>query len=544
MSAQDSERVPVAVIGAGPVGLTAALLLADAGIRVLVVEKALQPGDLPRAISLQDESFRTFEQLGVADALKAESLLETGSRYVGLNGKLLAEAKPVPSRIGQPSKSQFDQPILEDLLFNRAVAHPLVDMRLGMSAEKLEMHANMAVLTIAGADDQQHEIHADWLIGADGGKSFTRAALGIKLVGSTQPQRWLVIDLLNETREYTPFAEFQCDGERPHVIVPGIDGRLRIEFMLFDGEKIEDMVRPERIQALVVPKFRAQLDEADIRRATVYVAHQRVAEHFRKGRAFLIGDASHLMPPFAGQGLNAGIRDANNLAWKLIEVIRGGAGDALLDTFEVERREHSASMVKISARVGAVVMATNPIATMLRDAAVRCVNLVPKARTYLANMRFISPPNYSNGAVIHLGKEAPKLPGAPLGMSVSQPQVTDAAGLTAGLDRFLGTGWAVLGIEADPSTLSNYWSRISAARLQLGASSPIVHDNADITVLQEVEPVFTGQAVTPARGVFVLVRPDRYVAAVFTAAEEPAVVAGMRGYVDDDKLVAQLAKSE
>lgn len=528
------------MIGAGPVGLTAALLLADAGVRTTVLERATEPGDLPRAISLQDESLRTFAQLGIADALKAESLLDTGSRYIGLNDTLLAEAKPVPSRIGQPAKSQFDQPILEQLLFERALDHPNLDFHLGAEATQIAHDTDGVEVTYSqstagpnGTVTESLRLGAQWLIGADGGKSFTRSALGISLVGTTQPQRWLVIDLLNETRALDPYAEFHCDGKRPYVLVPGVDGRLRIEFMLFDGEDAEAMTRPERIRELVVPKFRASLDETDVRRAAVYVAHQRVASTYRQGRAFLVGDAAHLMPPFAGQGLNAGIRDAHNIAWKLIEAIRGGATDALMETYEIERRTHGASMVKISHRIGAVVMATNPVLTRLRDAAVKVVNLVPSARFFLANMRFITPPDYGAGAAVAPSEDAPSAPEVMVGRALSQPLVRDAAGAIKGLDEHLGRGWAVIGLGADPEELGPYWRGIGATHIALRRPSQgePEHRSDGVIALTEVDRTLTrgiGGTTT-----FVVVRPDRYVAALFTLPEEENVIAEMRRYVDD-----------
>lgn len=523
----------VVVVGAGPIGLVAALLLADAGVRTTVLEKATAPGDLPRAISLQDESFRTFEQLGVADALKGESLLDTGSRYFGLGERLMLEARPVASRLGHPAKTQFDQPILEQLLWDRAVEHEGLEFLRGAEAAAITHDTEGVAVTLADG----RTITADWLIGADGGRSFTRSALGIDLVGTTQPQRWIVVDLLNETRALDPFAEFHCDGKRPYVLVPGIDGRLRIEFMLFDHEDADAMTTPERIRELVVPRFRAELAPDDVRRAVVYVAHQRVARTYRTGRAFLIGDAAHLMPPFAGQGLNAGVRDATNLAWKLIEALRGGASERLLDSYEIERRAHGAKMVAVSRRIGAVVMATNPVATRARDLAVRAVSLVPGVRDFLANMRFITPADYAAGVAV--APEGVALETVTVGRALSQPLVRDAAGVEAGLDAHLGDGWSLLqlgggaGTEVDP-----YWSAIGATRLRVLAPG----SNLGEGEIAEASAVLTVGAGPEA--IFVAVRPDRYVAAVFTAGGERRVVDELRTFIDDRVRAIRMTREE
>jgi len=528
----DAERA-VIVVGAGPVGLTAALLLAEAGVRTTVVERSAAPGDLPRAISLQDESFRVLQQIGIADDLKAESLLNTGSRYFGLAECLLAEARPVPSRLGHPAKTQFDQPVLEQLLFGRAMTHPGLEVLLGTEATELSQDAEGVTLAV-NTPDGPRTLTSSWLIGADGGRSFTRTAAGIDLVGSTQPQRWIVIDLLDEPTEREPYAEFHCDGRRPYVLVPGLKGRLRLEFMLFDHEDAEAMTSPAQIRELMRP-FRPQLDPADIRRAAVYVAHQRVAGAYRSGRVFLAGDAAHLMPPFAGQGLNAGIRDASNIAWKLVEAVQGGATDRLLDTYEAERRVHGVKMMTLSRRIGVVVMATNPVATRLRDAAVRLLRKVPPVHDYLANMRFVTPPDYSSGVAAPAHGPAAQLPGVTVGRSLSQPVVTDRTGTAAGLDAHLGRGWAVIGLGTDLGALDPYFTSIGAVMLRL--DGPGTGEDAqrtertDAVRLRENHPTLT--AGLPAEPIFVVVRPDRYVAPAFTPAEQAQVVEVLRTHVDD-----------
>ncbi|GGR53398.1 3-(3-hydroxy-phenyl)propionate hydroxylase [Nocardioides luteus] len=520
----------VVVVGAGPIGMVAALLLAESGVTTTILEKQTEPGDLPRAISLQDESFRTFEQIGVADALKAESLLDTGSRYFGLGDRLLLEARPTASRLGHPAKTQFDQPILERLLWERTLAHPDIEFVRGAEVTGLVQDED-GVTVSAVIDGASEQITASWLIGADGGRSFVRTALGIELEGTTQPQRWIVIDLANEPTVRDPFAEFHGDGQRPFVLVPGVDGRLRLEFMLFDDEDPDAMTTPDAIRDLVVPRFRDHLDPADVRRAAVYVAHQRVARTYRSGRAFLVGDAAHLMPPFAGQGLNAGVRDATNLAWKLAEVCRGRAGDRLLDTYEVERRPHGRSMMVVSRRIGAVVMGTNPVATRLRDATVRALSLIPSVRSFLANMRFITPPDYSAGAVV--APEDAALDGVAVGRALSQPAVRDASEKEGGLDAHLGLGWSLLQIGGDSQpAVSPFWDAIGATRVRVLAPghAPAAGEVAETT------PVLTaGAGPAPT---FVLVRPDRYVAAVFGAAGETRVIDTLRTFLTEPSPVA------
>ena len=522
-----NESNDVLVIGAGPVGLTAALTLANAGVSVTVVEKSNQPGDLPRAISLQDESFRILDQLGLADALKEESLLDTGSRYFGLNERLLAEAKPVASRLGHPAKTQFDQPIMEQILFDAAGEHPEITMRLGSELVELTQDLDAVYATIE-TNGQQETLVTKWLIGADGGKSFVRHRLNIALEGTTQPQRWLVVDLRNEPTQRDPYAEFHCDGDRPYVLVPGIDGRLRIEYMLFDNEDADAMVEPAKVRELMLP-FRKNLQPDDIRRVAVYVAHQRVAESYRSGRCFLVGDAAHLMPPFAGQGLNAGLRDSANIAWKLIDVLRGGASDALLDTYQVERKTHGAKMMKLSQRIGAVVMATNPIATRIRDTVIRGLQFLPTVHSYLANMRFVTPPSYTDGVAV-TDNSITDIPGATVGLALSQPDVVDASGATTGLDAHLQQGWSLIGLNADTTQVDPYFDALVTTRVRLQSPGTDVAADTDEPQLAEVTATLTEDLTAPT---YILVRPDRYVAAIFTQAEQSQVVTQMRTFIDD-----------
>lgn len=537
----------VVVIGAGPVGLTTALLLADGGASVALVEEAAQPGDLPRAISIADETFRIMDRFGLADALKAESLLDTGAKYFGLNDRVLAVSKPAPSRTGHPAKSQFDQPVLEGLLWDAVVAHAGIEFRPGTRATGIEQDGGGVTVTVRptarttepdGAF-RTEEVRGTWLIGADGGRSFSREALGVELLGSTQPERWIVIDLENVDGAREPYAEFHGDGVRPYVLVPGVKGRLRLEYMLFDDEDAEVMTAPEKILELARPHH-PTIKPEDLRRATVYVAHQRVAETYRVGRAFLVGDAAHLMPPFSGQGLNAGLRDALNISWKLLDVLRGTGTDRLLDTYQTERRTHGVKMVRISHRTGAVVMAVGAIRTRARDTLFRLAGLVPPVRSYLSGMRFITPPDYSNGVAVRPSAGVNDVVARWVGRALSQPEVVDPAGVAGPLDAHLGPGWALLAIgpassgpAPDPfGDLAPYWTGLGARRIRLLPDGASASERAGYTELTDTTGSLVGTAPDLTSVHYVVVRPDRYVAAVFTAADERHVVEELRPYVE------------
>ena len=492
----------VVVIGAGPTGLTAAALLADQGVRVTLVEKASGTSDEPRAISATDETLRVMAQLGVLDDLRPEMLLDTGARYFGRRGQLLAEVRPGNPRLGQPGKSQFDQPVLEAVLLDGVRRRPGVEVRFETEAFGVQDRGDHVELTVVD-DAGRHTLRAGWVVACDGGRSPVRSQLGIPLEGSTQTEQWIVIDLVN-TGAHDRFAEFHCNGTRPAVVVPGVKGRCRFEFMLLPGEAADEMTSADAVADLVEPYLHRRIAPSDVRRARVYVAHQRVAHSWHQGRVLLAGDAAHLMPPFAGQGLNAGIRDAANLAWKVAAVVRGDATPELVATYEAERKPHAADMVRLSARIGGVVMNTDARLTRLRDAAITSLGVVPAAKAWVAGMRFLKQPHFATGVVVPPARNAP---GAGLvGRALPQPSVT-AHGRTTGLDAHLGSGWCVLRV---------FGSTIDVAPLDGTTASSVTVDAPWLGL---------------TRPVGIVVRPDRYVAAVTEYGQEAAALRELEGLV-------------
>lgn len=495
----------VLVVGAGPIGLTTANLLADQGVRVVLVEKNTGTSDDPRAISATDETLRVMEQIGIMDRLAPEMLLDTGARYYGRRGQLLAEVRPGSPRLGQPGKSQFDQPVMESLLLDAARERALIDIRFNTEAFRITdgpEHVETVLIDDAG----KKTVRSKWIVACDGGRSPIRSQLGIALEGTTQAQKWIVVDIVNSKIPPEKFAEFHCNGTRPVVVVPGVKGRRRYEFMLLPGETAGQVTDPAFIAGLVAP-FES-IRPGDIRRAAVYVAHQRIAVSYRQGRVILAGDAAHLMPPFAGQALNAGIRDAANLAWKIAANVLDKAPQALVDTYAAERRPHAADMVRLSHLIGKVVMSTSPVLTILRDAAISTTGIFPPLKQWITAMRFLKQPHYSGGCVV---KPEPGVPAAAanvVGRSLSQPNVRTDDGSIRPLDSMLGRGWTVLRFEGD--------SRFDIVPLEAA-------DDAEPRRVRVTDT--EGAFATIPAGISLVVRPDRYVAAATNTADERAALA-------------------
>lgn len=512
----------VLVIGAGPIGLATANLLADQGVQVMLVERHGGTSDEPRAISVTDETLRVMQQIGIMDSLAPEMLMDTGARYFGRRGQLLAEVRPANPRLGQPGKSQFDQPVMEKLLLDAARRRPLVDVRFNTEAFRIT-DGSGHVDTVLIDDDGRHTVRSTWVVACDGGRSPVRSQLGLPMEGSTQVQKWIVVDIVNSPGEPERFAEFHCNGSRPVVVVPGVKGRRRYEFMLLPGEDAGEVTKPDAIIRLIEPFQR--IAPADIRRAAVYVAHQRVALSYRVGHVLLAGDSAHMMPPFAGQALNAGIRDAANLAWKVAAHVKGAGTDALVDTYQAERRPHAVDMVRLSHRIGKVVMSTNPVLTTLRDAAITALGVVPTAKAWLAGMKFLKQPHFAVGCVAPAGPDVAKAASALIGRSLSQPLVTpDTAGGAVPLDTVLGSGWALLTFPAAPADTG-----VEIQQLGADAKGPVaVRDD-------------TGAfAALAGSGVTLVVRPDRYVAAAAAPGRVDAALESLSRYVSDLGAVARV----
>ncbi|MDR6415624.1 3-(3-hydroxy-phenyl)propionate hydroxylase [Pseudarthrobacter sulfonivorans] len=518
----------VLVIGAGPIGLAAANLLADQGVNVMLVERHAGTSDEPRAISVTDETLRVMQQIGIMDRLAPEMLMDTGARYFGRKEQLLAEVYPASPRLGQPGKSQFDQPVMESLLLDAARDRPRIDIRFNTEAFRITDGPTYAD-TVLIDDGGKHTVRSKWVVACDGGRSPVRSQLGIPMEGSTQTQKWIVVDTINSPSEPERFSEFHCNGTRPVVVVPGAKGRRRYEFMLLPGEEAAEVTSPEAIIRLIAP-FQA-ITAADIRRAAVYVAHQRVALTYRVGRVLLAGDAAHMMPPFAGQALNAGIRDVANLAWKIAANVHGTGTDALVNTYQAERRPHAVDMVRLSHRIGKVVMNVNPVLTAIRDAAITASGIVPSAKGWLAGMKFLKQPYFTDGCVADSSTAVPKGAAAALvGRSLAQPQVTLPTGDAVPLDTVLGTGWALLYFPYDRR------APFEVRRVDTVGSSTGETDGGARLALTGATPV-TGAsgafATVEGSGVTLVVRPDRYVAAAMTPANAQATLEALGAYVPE-----------
>ena len=370
-SRQGGRDFDVAIIGYGPTGATLAGLLGRAGLRVGVFDKADSIFAQPRAVGFDHDAMRLFQRVGIADELAPHIALFSHAVYIGVDGQVIQRSRHVdpPYPLSWAPNYTCDQPGVESVLRRAVGAMPTVSVSLGeelVSAGERDGNAVFAVRDAAGA---VREYRAAFLVGCDGASSAVRRQLGVALDSMDYDESWIVVDVRvnEEALGRLPATNVQyCEPARPCTFVTCPGNHRRWEIMLVDGEPREGALSEERLWRLLARWLRP--GEAQIWRAAAYRFHALIARQWRIGRLFLAGDSAHQTPPFLGQGMCQGIRDAGNLAWKLDAVLRGGAPERLLDTYAEERRPHVAETTRIARTLGEVVSERDVQRARARDA--------------------------------------------------------------------------------------------------------------------------------------------------------------------------------
>ncbi len=481
----------VLISGLGPVGATLANLLGQQGVRVLAVERETAVYPLPRAAHFDAEIMRVWQGLGLLEQVKAISRVAPAYEFRTAKGEVLLrfDLGAVTLAPGFEPSWMFNQPDLERALRGKLADYPSVETRLGTSLERFDASVNEGVrATIVDGSGSATEVRARYLVGCDGASSAVRKALKIEHFDYGFDEPWLVVDAQVRRPEKMPSLNLQiCDPERPTTCVLMGPGRHRWEFMIRPGEDPQSFLDDRRISSLLS----AWVSEEDvlIDRKAVYRFHGLVAKDWRRGHAILAGDAAHQTPPFAGQGMCSGIRDAVNLAWRLGHVIRGEAGDTILDSYQTEREPHVRALTEAAIAMGRVVCMPDAEAAAQRDAAL----LAQRAQ----GLQPVPPPDPQPG------------PGAFLQASPRAASIFPQS-IVGGqrLDDVMGPGaWLLARRHADVAGLSDPCLARSEA-----LDGPLLKD-------------FSGPLsayLDAAGGDAVIVRPDRY---VFGTGEAKALVA-------------------
>ena len=349
------EHYDVAIIGYGPTGAVLANLLALCGLQVMVVERERGIYPLPRAVHFDDETMRVFQTVGIADALRQKIRLNPGMRFVDGDGTLLLDwpRSQESTQHGWNASYRFHQPDLEVLLRQAVQSHPNITVRTEMELLRLEQRPDYVTLQCHDlASGMTSRATASYVVGCDGARSAVRQAMGVTMEDLGFRQSWLVVDVLlrREMPELGDHSVQFCDAERPMTYCRSPKNRRRWEITMQAAETAAKMTDPDRVWQLlsrwITPK------DAQIERSVVYTFESALAGTWRKDRLLLAGDAAHLTPPFMGQGMCSGIRDAANLAWKLALTLKGRGASGLLDSYCQERSPHMRAYIQTAIKLG------------------------------------------------------------------------------------------------------------------------------------------------------------------------------------------------
>ena len=357
----------VAIVGLGPVGAALAGLLGRRGISVIAIDRDRDVYSLPRAAHIDHQSLRLLQELRCLDDLMPHMIRNPGLDFMTADGEILLRIPADQSSVsGLPASMYFHQPPFDRRLRGVAGSLPSVDLRLGAEMVAIEAFTDHVRLEVVGGTGRS-EIRARWVVGCDGASSSVREATGIPMTSFGFDENWVVVDLILKR----PIASLPdralniCDPARPATAIPIPSGRFRFEVMVLPGEDAAELQRPRNVLPLLA-KWVPQ-DAVEVERSAVYAFHGLLAEAWRVGRILVAGDAAHQMPPFLGQGMNSGLRDAANLAWKISMVIRGEAEEAILDTYELERSPHVARIIAAAIDYGRLTCTIDPQAAAERD---------------------------------------------------------------------------------------------------------------------------------------------------------------------------------
>lgn len=478
MKGSTMDAYDVAVVGCGPVGLALARLLSSQGLRVAAIDPNRIVCHHPRATHLDDESMRILQTLGAAD-MEPLFLRQAGWTLRRPDGEPFLEfATPrEESDQGWRTDYQFHQPDFESRLRGLLAGDPNVDLWFGWAVTALDSDSGAVTVTVAdAATNQERSLSAAYVVGCDGANSFVRQTMGAEVEDLHGTQRSLIIDIhpFRHPAELPATAGFiLCRGQRPVTYVPIFPPMLRFEFMLRPEDDAAELERPQA----VYDELSRWIEPGSYRimRTGTYEWHARLVHGWRSGRLLLAGDAAHEMPPMLGQGMCSGLRDAANLAWKLAAVVRGGAAESLLDTYESERAAHVRPYIVESARQANLIESFG--SAEHHPEAAEPQTLEP-----------FRPP---------LGPGLAEPAGDAVGHLSPQPRAGDGARL----DDTTGYNFAVVGhraaIEAVSAETADLWQRLGIA---------VVTDTGP-----SLEAWLAANSATAA-----LIRPDRYTFALAT----------------------------
>lgn len=508
MATQDDFDTDVAIIGYGPSGVAAANALGSLGVSAIAFERDRDIYARARAVTVNDWTMRLFQSVGLDEAVKVDMDPTVALRWITYDGTELLRMPFPQGQFGHASSYAIYQPAMEQTLRDGVSRYDTIRVEFGVEVTGVEQDALGADVTTRNrADGTTRTVRARYVLACDGGSSIVREQLGIPMDGDTLDVRWAVID--GKVKRWWPnrhILTFWSDEKRPVVDIGLGRDNHRWEIPLNPGETDADFDTTDKIWPLL-ESLGVSHDDVDIHGFAFYSHHIRSAQRWSDGRVFLLGDAAHLMPPWAGAGMQSGIRDAFNIAWKLAYVLDGRLPESVLATFEAERRPNVDFYTGVAVQLGRIIKQ----------------EITPEEQAELGRSQaagelppLLWPPSYPAG--FFTGIAAPQgFPDGAVGRMIPQPRAATVNGLIGPLDDLLGGGFVLLGDNVDPATTLQpdekaAWDRVGARYRAVRAPDQGTNGLDEIVDIDE-----TLIGWMRSYGVRVIaVRPDRFVAAADT----------------------------
>ncbi len=503
----------VAIVGFGPTGAVAASLLGAQGLKTFVCDRAPDVYDMPRAFALDHEIVRVFQQIGVEQQVLQFAEPFTPSEFFGVDGQMIKRFTTVdpPYPLGYVPSLVFSQPPVERILRQHVQQLPTVRVALGCELTDLVQSRESATLTLANRDGTPQQIRTRYVLACDGASSTVRSKAGIELQDLGFDQAWLVVDALVNAQGLAKLPQTSvqyCEPQRPCTFLIGTQNHRRWEISINPGEDPAVLATPEATWKLLARWITPE--DGTLWRQASYRFHALVARQWRAGRVFVAGDAAHQQPPFLGQGMCQGIRDVANFSWKLGAVLRGEAGDAVLDSYGVERKAHVTALTTRIKGIGQLIGERNVGLARARDAQLlaACDGVVK------------SVPRQDVQPCLEAGLLSAQASNA-RGSIFPQPWILRGE-QTVLLDRVTGYGWRLVlgaGFSGDPLELAKDLEGVPGCASALHLVTLMMATTLHLDALCEADGVLAAW-FNRNQCLAALVRPDHYVYGVASAHSE------------------------
>jgi 3-(3-hydroxy-phenyl)propionate hydroxylase len=508
-----NKNFDVIIVGMGPSGLVLAGLLANYGIKIGIFDRKESTVNEPRAVSIDDESLRILQSCSLHEAVIKNISQNYGSHYYDAKGKLFLKVEPNTFENGFFKRNAFDQPTFERTLRKNLESKKNININFSHTLVSLKNESNRVIANFKDSKGIKKSFLARYLVGCDGGQSTVRDLIGAVMKGSTFNQKWLVVDIY-KTRNFFRHTQVYCNPKRPSITLPGPNGIRRYEFKLNHGESSEKVSEDFTRKLLASVGVDGQ---AKIRRSQIYQFHALISSEWKKKSVFIVGDAAHLSPPFAGQGMNSGIRDVGNLGWKLALAIKKPKSKDILETYFQERKDHCWALINLAIRMGNIMVPKNTLDSFFKASFFRLIKINKTLLSYVSQMKYRPKPKINTGLIFFHGKETrddKKL----IGTLFPQPLVQDKKGILSSLDEVLGNKFSLVCYIKNHETYSslekhlNNLSKTCKVVILLNQSCMIFPSR--YKVVRDFNNLLENMETRVPEDSVLLIRPDKLVSAI------------------------------